>query len=435
MRIVVVGAGAFGAWTALWLRRRGADVTLIDQYGPGSTLATSGDETRVTRSAHGPNEHYPLWQRRALRHWTDLDDELYVPTGVLWLVGSEDGGEAAALDLLDRAGIPIERVEADEIGRRWPQIDLEGIEWGLHEPEGGALMARRGVQSVARRFLADGGELRIGRVRLEGDRVMLGEETLDSDGFVFAAGPWLPRLLGPLPGLAISVPRQEIVYFATPAGSAAYDAGSLPTWVEYGASIYGLPSIDGRGFKVAPDWPGPQIDPDLEERRLSDERVAAARDYLRRRFPALADQPVVGGRVCQYELTPDTHFIIDRHPEMPGSWVVGGGSGHGFKHAPVVGEYVAALVSGDEALVAKLAPPDDRFAFGHARPRPACGPPPWSGAPPPRRHHHTSPKAAANSPYVSSENRTKRATSTAVASPPRWPATVATATRAPSGGG
>jgi len=369
MRIAVVGAGAFGAWTALWLRRRGADVTLIDQYGPGSSLATSGDETRVTRSAHGPDGHYPIWQRRALRHWIDLEDGLYVPTGVLWLVGGQDGGEAAALATLERLGIPVERLEVDEIRRRWPQVDLEGIAWGLHEPEGGALMARRGVHTVARRFADEGGELRIGHVRLDGDRLRLGEEELEADGFIFAAGPWLPRLLGPIPGLELSVPRQEIVYFATPAGSTAFDAGSLPTWVEYGAAIYGLPSIDGRGFKVAPDWPGPQIDPDLEERRLSDERVDAARAYLRRRFPALADRPVAEGRVCRYELTPDTHFIIDRHPHLRGSWVVGGGSGHGFKHAPVVGEYVAALVTGDRALVAELAPPDDRFAL---RPRVAA---------------------------------------------------------------
>lgn len=368
MRMVVVGAGAFGAWSALWLQRRGASVLLVDQYGPGSSLATSGDETRVSRSAHGPDAYYPLWQRRALRHWTDLDAGLFIPTGVLWLVGDEDGGEAAALEILERLAIPVERLEVDDMSKRWPQIDLDGIAWGLHEPEGGALMARRGVQAVARRFVAEGGELRIGRVDLDDERVRLGGETLDADGFVFAAGPWLPRLLGSLPGLDIAVPRQEIVYFATPPGSSRFDAGNLPTWVEYQAAIYGLPSIDGRGFKVAPDWPGPQMDPDLEERRLSDERVEAARSYLRRRFPALADRPVAEGRVCQYELTPDTHFIIDRHPEMPGSWIVGGGSGHGFKHAPVVGEYLAALIGDDRSLAAQLGPGDDRFALRKREP-------------------------------------------------------------------
>jgi glycine/D-amino acid oxidase-like deaminating enzyme len=159
----------------------------------------------------------------------------------------------------------------------------------------------------------------------------------------------------------MTVAQQEIIYFATPPGDARFDAGNHPTWVEYDAAFYGLPSIEGRGFKVAPDWPGPMVDPDRQERRISDERIDASRAYLRRRFPALADQPVAEGRVCQYELTLDTHFIIDRHPALEGGWIVGGGSGHGFKHAPAIGEYLSALVLDEDA--GELAPPDDRFVL------------------------------------------------------------------------
>jgi hypothetical protein len=150
--------------------------------------------------------------------------------------------------------------------------------------------------------------------------MMVDGEPIDADAFVFAAGPWLPKLLGAVPGLEMSVPQQEIIYFATPPGDPRFDASHHPTWVEYDAAFYGLPSIEGRGFKVAPDWPGPMVDPDCQERRISDERVEASRTYLRRRFPALADQPVAEGRVCQYELTVDTHFIIDRHPAFAGGW-------------------------------------------------------------------------------------------------------------------
>ncbi|HEX7196342.1 MAG TPA: FAD-dependent oxidoreductase, partial [Candidatus Limnocylindria bacterium] len=188
-------------------------------------------------------------------------------------------------------------------------------------------------------------------------------ERVEADAVVFAAGPWLPKLLGPLAGLELSVPQQEVIYFATPPGDDRFDAANHPTWVDYDGAFYGLPSIERRGFKVAPDWPGPIVDPDRQERRVSDERVDAARAYLRRRFPALADQPVAEGRVCQYELTADTHFIIDRHPSMAGAWVVGGGSGHGFKHGPAVGEYLSALVMDDADPAADLAPPDERFAL------------------------------------------------------------------------
>src|SRR5687767_3621768 len=326
MHVTVIGAGVFGAWTAWWLRRRGASVTLVDQYGPGNSLASSGDESRVTRSAHGPDVHYPLWQRRSLRQWTELDVGLFVPCGVLWFAHGDDGFEAQSADSLEQLGIPTERLGTDALRDRFPHIAIDDVAWALLEPEGGALLARRAVAATARAFVEMGGDVRIGLARLDGAAVLLDGARVESDAVVFAAGPWLPKLLGPIPGLELSVPQQEVIYFATPPGDDRFDAANHPTWVDYDGAFYGLPSIERRGFKVAPDWPGPIVDPDRQERRISDERVDAARAYLRRRFPALADQPVAEGRVCQYELTADTHFIIDRHPSMAGAWVVGGGS-------------------------------------------------------------------------------------------------------------
>jgi sarcosine oxidase len=373
MHVLVIGAGVFGAWTALWLRRRGASVTLVDQYGPGNALSSSGDESRVTRSAHGPDDLYPRWQRRALEQWLELDPALFVRTGVTWFVGDDDAFETASLATLERHRIPAERLEVDDAARRWPQIDFTGVRWVLHEPEAGALLARRAVAAVAAHFVAEGGELRIGRASFDQDGAIIevDGEAIGFDALVIAAGPWLPSFvagssdLSPVTRrrLELAVTRQEVVYVAPPPGDRRFDAGSHPIWVEHGASIYGLPSIEHRGFKVAPDWPGPIVDPDTQDRRLTDAFVDAARAYLRRRFPALADQPVAEGRVCQYELTPDTHFIIDRlvDADALGAWVVGGGSGHGFKHGPVVGEYLSGLIVGEN--VDDLAPPDDRFAI------------------------------------------------------------------------
>ena len=366
VHVLVIGAGVFGTWTARWLRRRGATVTLVDQYGPGNSLASSGDESRVTRSAHGPDDHYPRWQRHSLAQWRELDPTLFVPTGVLWFASREDGFEADSAVTLERLGMANERLDADEVARRWPQVGPDGFTWALYEPDAGALMARRGVATAARAFADEGGEVRIGLAHVSGETVTVSGDPMHADAVVFAAGPWLPKLLGTVPALEISVPQQEVIYFATPPGDDRFDAGQIPTWVDYDGSFYGIPSIERRGFKVAPDWPGPIVDPDRQERRLSDERVGFAREYLRLHFPAMADQPVSEGRVCQYELTADTHFIIDRHPTMPEAWIVGGGSGHGYKHGPAVGEYLSALVMGDAAAAATLAPPDDRFAL---RPR------------------------------------------------------------------
>ena len=366
MRVVVIGAGVFGSWTALWLGRRGASVTLVDQYVPGNPLSSSGDESRVTRSAHGPDDHYPRWQRRALEQWRELDASLVVPAGVTWFAGADDAFEEQSLEVLGRLGIPAERVEVADAARRWAQISMDGVAWVLHEPEAAALLARRAVAATVRALVAEGGELRIGRAGIAAD----GELHLDGapaafDAVVFAAGPWLPKLFGSL-AAELAITRQEVVYFATPPGDDRFDAGNHPIWVEYGAAIYGLPSLEHRGFKVAPDEPGPIVDPDTQDRRLTDERVERSRAYLARRFPDLADRPVAEGRVCQYETTPDTHFIIDRlsSSPVPNAWVVGGGSGHGFKHGPVVGEYLSGLITGQS--VDDLAPPDDRFAL---RPR------------------------------------------------------------------
>jgi sarcosine oxidase len=377
MRVIVIGAGVFGAWTALWLRRGGAEVTLLDAYGAGNSLASSGGETRITRSAHGEDDHYPRWQRRGLEQWLELEqasgERLVVPSGVLWFARRDDGFEADSLACLRRLAIPVERLSADELGRRYPQIASDDLAWALFEPEGGALLARRGVASAVAAFVADGGEASMGLVRAPSPaegydgalaRLRLADGAqLAADAFVFACGPWLPKLFPDLVELAVT--RQEVVFIAPAPGDGRFDASALPTWVDFDRSFYGVGSVEGRGFKLAPDWPGPIVDPDAQERRLTDPIVAVSRDYLRLRFPALAERPVAEGRVCQYEATPDAHFIADTHPDWENVWIVGGGSGHGFKHGPAMGEHVAALVLGRPS---ELAPPDQRFRLGARQP-------------------------------------------------------------------
>jgi sarcosine oxidase len=180
---------------------------------------------------------------------------------------------------------------------------------------------------------------------------------ISADKFVFACGPWLPKIFPALLGQLIHVTRQEVFFFGVPEGAASSRFGpeSMPAWIDFGDLVYGIPNLDNRGFKIAIDAHGPQFDPDTSDRIVLIENVAAVRDYLARRMPELANAPVTETRVCQYENTSNGDFLIDRHPAFENVWLVGGGSGHGFKHGPAVGEHVTALISGEATVEPRFA--------------------------------------------------------------------------------
>jgi len=360
--VVVVGAGAFGGWTALYLRRRGARVTLLDAWGPGNARASSGGETRVIRATYGPREIYTRMAVRALTLWKEHERrwrrQLYHGIGVLWMAQSDDQYEKAALPLLKDAGVAFEQLTVADIARRYPQINPDGVRWAIFEKDGGYLTARRACAAVLEGFLAEGGEYR--QLAVQGPvqpragelaAVTLSDgSVLTADRFVFACGPWLGSLFRDAIGDRVSPSRQEVLFFGTPPGDTRFTETALPVWADHGTRfMYGIPGNEWRGFKVADDTHGPAFDPTNGERRPSEEALQIARDYLGFRFPGLKGAPLLEARVCQYENSPDNHLIIDRHPGAANTWLVGGGSGHGFKHGPAVGELVARLVLTGEA--------------------------------------------------------------------------------------
>ena len=355
--VVVVGAGAFGGWTALFLRRRGARVTLLDAWGPGNSRASSGGETRVIRATYGPRAIYTRMAARALALWKEHERrwqrKLYHGIGVLWLAEGDDRDEKAALPILRDAKIAFEELTGAEVFRRFPQINSERVRWAILEKDGGYLTARRACAAVLEGFLAEGGEYR--QVAVQGPVIPQGGElssvtlsdgtTLSADRFVFACGPWLGALFPDAIGDRVKPTRQEVFFFGTPPGDHRFSEDALPVWGDHGTRfMYGIPGNEWRGFKVADDTRGPPFDPTDGERVPSAEGLQIARDYVAFRFPGLKGAPLLEARVCQYEESPDEHFIIDRHPAAGNAWLVGGGSGHGFKHGPAVGELVARLV-------------------------------------------------------------------------------------------
>jgi monomeric sarcosine oxidase len=373
---LVVGAGAFGGWAALSLLRRGARVTLIDAWGPGNLRSSSGGESRIIRGTYGPTQPYTKMAARAARLWMEQEKRwqtrLLHRAGVLWLVTAKDDQfERGSLPCLREAGIAYQELSVKELRRRWPQINLEDVRWGIYEPDGGFLRAQLACQTVVTGFVAEGGEYQQALVSADGlesgvpDGItLLGGSKLRADHYVFACGPWLGKLFPQTIGDHIRSTKQDVFFFGTPAGNDRFSEQNLPVWADHGDRfLYGMPASDGRGFKIADDSRGAAFDPTSGERSVSPEGLNFLRDYMGFRFPGMKDAPLIETRVCQYENTPDRHFIIDRHPRAENVWIAGGGSGHGFKHGPALGEMLAEL-----ALEGKDSDPLFRLArFGEAR--------------------------------------------------------------------
>ena len=363
--VVVAGAGAFGMWTAFHLGRLGASVTVVDPYGPANARASSGGETRGVRSAYGDEAHGLLWTRWAvesMRRWREWDAEhadrllppVFYTTGDLILRQERTSYLERSAANWDTLGIPYEFLSPEEVAYRWPWIRFENLGAALYEPGAGVVRARRAIESVAQVFRREGGAVTLGRASL-GQRsgrtlldVALGDGgPIASSAFVFACGPWFPKVFPELMGRRIRVPMGHVYYFATPPGDGR--------WVHPNMPSYGIPGVTGwpalgpdyRGFRVRTGG-RPEADPDLSDRWIAAEYHDQARQVLERHFPDLAGAAINETRSCHYEMSATGNFIIDRHPAFDNVWVAGGGSAEAFKSGPVIGEYIARRVLGIE---------------------------------------------------------------------------------------
>jgi monomeric sarcosine oxidase len=355
--VAVVGAGVFGSWIAYQLRRVGRRVALLEAYGPGHTRSSSGGETRIIRMIYGADEIYARWSMRSLELWKELAERagqtLFHPTGVLHLTGQSPDYERDSVRVMERIGARFERLTLSDLAQRFPQLGLDGVRSGLFDPDGGVLMARRAVQSVVEQAVAAGVEYLpeavappAGEGRLAAVRTTAGRE-IRAERFVFACGPWLPKLFPDAIGALIRSLQAQVFFVGAPAGDRRFAPPQMPAWTDRAPEGYGVPDIEGRGLKVGIEPDEPPFDPDSGDRAVTPEGRAYARAYVARRFPALKDAPFIETRVCQYETTSNEDFLIDRHPHLSNVWFAGGGSGHGFKHGPAVGEYVTRLLVDD----------------------------------------------------------------------------------------
>ncbi len=355
----IIGAGVFGAWIAHFLRRSGATVTLLDAYGAANSRASSAGETRVIRMGYGPDELYTRWAIRSLPLWREffagIARDLFHRTGVLWLSHDKDPYTQQLFAVLGRNGIVCEKLAADEIQRRWPQLHFDDVTWGVLEPDSGVLMARNAVQALVRELTQNGVGYSVeavlpprGRGKLTEVKTSVGC-SISAGTFIFACGPWLPKIFPELLAERIFPTRQEVFFLGPPAGSRDFCAPGMPVWLHHTHPdlAYALPDIENRGFKIAFDRHGAEFDPDTGSRVVGASSVEFLRAYLERHVPGLCHAPVLETRVCQYENTSNGDFLVDLHPELENVWIAGGGSGHGFKHGPALGEYLSGRILHD----------------------------------------------------------------------------------------
>lgn len=361
----VIGAGVFGAWIARELRRWGASVLLVDAWGPAHTRASSGGESRIIRMGYGADEIYTRMAMRSLARWRefleDAGQPLFHRTGVLWMAREGEPYSEATRCTLERAGVRHTVLNAADLARRYPQMAIPDPQaFGIFEPDSGVLMARRAVAAVVEDFLRRGGEWAACAVRApSADGVFAANgEAIRAGTFVFACGAWLGKLFPGLLETRIFPTRQEVFFFRPHPGDTRFASPELPVWLDFTdpRAPYGFPDLEGRGVKVAFDRHGGAFDPDSDDRQVTAAGLAAARQFLGERFPSLANAPLSESRVCQYENTSNGDFLIDRHPDFENIWIAGGGSGHGFKHGPAVGEYV-------RGVLLEGAPAEPRFAL------------------------------------------------------------------------
>ena len=357
--VAVVGAGVFGAWAAHHLQQAGHKVTLIDAWGPAHSRASSGGESRMTRAGYGRDAIYTRMATDSLPQWKALSAvsglPIFVASGVIFFSAVRDDYFDGTIEVHRELGLPIEALDQAQMSQRFPMIDFDGIEIGLLEPDFGALMAQRAVLTLVDRFVRAGGDYRKGFVqppepgqkRLDAIRLSSGA-TIKADRFVFAAGPWLPKLFPDVIGKRILATRQEVFYFAPPAGDRRFLPGAMPGWADFngGDIFYGFPDLESRGVKFAHDKHGVEVDPDTQSRRPTDAALADIIAFRDRRFPLLRGAPLTGAEVCQYENSSNGDFLVDFHPQLANVLLVGGGSGHGFKHGPEVVRHAAGRLLG-----------------------------------------------------------------------------------------
>ncbi len=367
--VVVVGAGIFGVASALALRARGHRVSIVDPGPVPHALAESTDISKIARLDYGADETYTTLMERSLeafrRYNGRLPRPLFHETGVLFVSRSPmapGSFEYECFHMLTRRGHQLERLEATEIRRRFPAWQGQYVD-GYFNAQGGYVESSKFVAALLDEAVAAGVQLMVGEkiARIENEHgrvtgvVSASGQTLRADQVVIATGAWTTDLLPELSGALRSMGQP--VFHLRPENPELFRPEVFPV---FGADIsrtgyYGFPINQDGVVKIANHGIGRAMHPESSERQVTPDEERSLRGFLAETFPSLSNAPIVYTRVCVYGDSRDEHFWISRHPDIEGLVVAAGGSGHGFKFGPVIGDLVAdALFGVDNQMLKKF---------------------------------------------------------------------------------
>ncbi|MFC0215914.1 N-methyl-L-tryptophan oxidase [Paenibacillus chartarius] len=359
--VIIVGAGSMGMSAGYYLARRGVRTLMIDAFDPPHEEGSHHGDTRLIRHAYSGGAAYVALALEADRSWRDLEEEsgqrLLVRSGVLNMADRTQGRFQQRIQDAQGAGVRVERLDADEINRRWPGIRLPHSYEAMYEPDAGYLHSERCIAAYRKLALAEGAMLlpytRVQHIEADGGavRVLTRVGDFAADRLILTAGAWFPSLQ-PFVTLPIRAVRKTVGWFQSEPG--LFDTGAFPgfTLAADNGGYYGFPSIAGGGVKIGRHDGGLPWRPG--ETPVPFGHCREDESDLRRTLEAFMPQAagrLVSSAVCKYELTPDEHFIIDKHPAHENVIVAGGFSGHGFKFSSAVGKALAELALGKRPSV------------------------------------------------------------------------------------
>ena len=350
---IVLGTGGVGSAALLHLARRGVRVLGIDRFSPPHDRGSTHGHTRVIRQAYFEHPDYVPLLAASYRLWHELEDRvsrrLFHKVGLIQ-VGPADGHVVpGVLQSAAAHGLAIEQLSVAAVERRWGGLRVPGHFAGVFEPDAGYLLVEDCVRAHLDAARQAGAELltdtEVLAWRATADEVVVqtSQGEIAAGRLIIAAGPWAGRVLAGL-NIGLTIRRKSLFWFHTDAPQYELAAGFPVFLFELPAGVfYGFPKLDARGLKVGEHTGGQNVDDPLAVDRSVDaadqHRLA---EFLSAHLPQVSTR-VADHTVCLYTMSPDEHFIVDRHPEHANVVFAAGLSGHGFKFVPVLGQVLAEL--------------------------------------------------------------------------------------------